>query len=142
MERIYFTLGKGGDPQVPTRGYEGDAGWDLYVSETKVVPANQLVDLRTHIHVALPRGYYGRITTRSSTFRRHGLVVSEGIIDNGWRGELAIAVWNPGNHDVPVMVGDRLAQLLIHRIHDFKWVETETLPVSERGGRGFGSTGR
>ena len=86
MNTIYFTMDDGeGDPTKPNRAYKGDAGWDLYCSRTQIVEPNSLVDVHTDIRVALPEHFYGRIVTRSSTMRVHGLVVSEGIIDNGWR---------------------------------------------------------
>lgn len=142
MHTVYFRLNNEGDPQVPTKGYEGDAGWDLYCSRTCVVPPGELVDIHTDIHVAMPRGFYGRITSRSSTLRNHGMLVSEGIIDNGWRGELFISAWNTGDQNKVIHVGDRLAQLIFSPIFDFAWVQTEELSPTQRGGRGFGSTGR
>lgn len=143
MDTIYFTLNKNeGDPCIPTKGYPGDAGWDLFCSRAVVIPPQEFRDVHTDINIAMPRDFYGRIVARSSTFRNHKLIVGEGIIDNGWRGELFIGVWNPNNEERVIHVGDRLAQLLLHRIHPMTWEPVTSLPSTPRGTRGFGSTGR
>jgi dUTP pyrophosphatase len=143
MNTIHFTTNEDeGDPRVPTKGYPGDAGWDLFVSRTVIVPPQSFVDVHTDIAIAMPAGFYGRIVARSSTFRDHQLVVSEGIIDNGWRGELFIGVWNPTNKEQAVVAGSRVAQLLIHQVHYMGWNPVAELAPSKRGTSGFGSTGR
>lgn len=129
------------EAKAPTRGYTGDAGWDLYALEETSVPPMGYMDIPTGIYAALPEGFWARITARSSTFRKFGLLVGDAVIDNGYRGELFIQVVNPFDRHVVVSKHARVAQVILHRIHELAWVEAETLPSSDRGNRGFGSTG-
>jgi dUTP pyrophosphatase len=127
----------------PKRTYDGDAGWDLIVAEDLVIPAGGQVDVPCGVAVALPEWAFGRITGRSSTLRTRGLLINEGIIDAGYRGELFALARNMNGKDVAVSAGDRLAQLIIHA-NDSRGVipvELDSLPPSDRGLAGFGSTG-
>ena len=121
--KIYFQLLSGeGNPRVLTKTYPGDAGWDLYVSRDVVIPAYSFTDIHTDIAIAMPEGLWGRVTGRSSALRKYGLLVNEGIIDNGYRGELFIGVFNLTNHDQFIPAGTRLAQLIFHQlIEDLQW---------------------
>jgi len=141
--KVYFQLLLGeGSPRAPTKAYLGDTGWDLYVSRDVVIPACSFTDIHTDIAIAMPEGLWGRITGRSSTLRKYGLLVNEGIIDNGYRGELFIGVFNLTDHDRFIPAGTRLAQLIFHRlIEDLQWEPTMVLPPSQRQDRGFGSSG-
>ena len=141
IPKIYFELTDTKALQ-PRRHHPGDAGWDLYSTRNSVVPPGDFQDVNTHIHVALPDGYWGRITGRSSTLRFRKLLVIEGVIDTGYRGELFVGVYNVTDRAIKIHAGERLAQLLIHETPKVAWVETESLPDSARGAYGFGSTGR
>lgn len=131
-----------GDPECePTKGLPGDAGWDLYVSEDTTIPYKGFKDIPCGIRLELPPGVWGRITGRSSTIRKRRLLVNEGIIDNGYRGELFCAVWNMGDGKVEVKRGERIAQLLVHSSLDLRLDRATELTESCRGAAGFGSTG-
>jgi len=129
------------DAQAPAPQYTGDAGCDLYVSEDCVVAPNSFMDIPCGIAMRLPQGMWARITGRSSTIRKMKLLVIEGIIDNGYTGPLFCAVWNLSDAPVTVEKGSRIAQLIPHQLHELNWVEAEELPQTERGGKGFGSSG-
>jgi dUTP pyrophosphatase len=133
---------------VPMTAYPGDAGWDLHVLEPTWVAVNSGVDVRTGIAVAIPPGYYGRIVGRSSALRKKGLLVVEGIIDAGFRGELFSYAYCPPvtrnvtTNGVQLKAGDSIAQLILCPIPSIEWTEVDELPQSERGTNGFGSSGR
>ena len=126
---------------LPTRAYDGDAGWDLYVDEDVIIAPNTVADVPSGIAVAIPYGQYGRIVGRSSTHRKRGLSVVEGIIDAGYRGPLFAGVWNPQPESIRVERGERLAQLILCDVPAASFVEVGELPPSLRGRRGFGSSG-
>lgn len=141
-ETILFTK-LAPDAQTPVRKHKGDVGFDLYIAgPATLVHPNEFADVHTNIAVALPLGFWARITGRSSTLRDRHLLVMEGVIDNGYRGELKIGVFNLGCLPIILGPGERIAQLIISNLHDFVWVETEELPASPRGQDGFGSTGK
>lgn len=129
--------------KLPTRGYDDDAGFDLYVSATTSIPPGSFVDVPCGVKADLPEGCWGLITGRSSSLRKHGLLVSNGIIDNGYTGPLFAGTQNLTTHEVVINQGDRIAQLILLPTVaiDYRatWGEVST---KQRGERGFGSTGR
>lgn len=145
-------LGKIGTPmrvqlddgaQMPTRGYPGDAGFDLYVQEARTIPPGEFVDVPCGCAVQLPDHLWAMITGRSSTLRKHKLMVAQGVIDTGYRGPLFSGVFNLGDEPFEVKKGMRLAQLIPfgNVAENLRLVEATTLDESERGKLGFGSSG-
>ena len=99
----------------------------------------------TGVAVAIPEGYAGLVLPRSGLAGRHGLTLanSPGLIDSGYRGELACALVNLDPHEpVKIARGDRIAQLVIVPVAAVEPVWADGLSPSERGVGGFGSTGR
>lgn len=139
---VDFELGEGA--KAPYKKYMGDAGWDLYVSRPIDIPAGKTVDVHTDVRISMPPYLYGRITGRSSSLRIHGLLINEGIIDNGYTGELFVCVHNVSGKTFHVEKGMRLAQILFHTIEDVRWSEVKEIKAGsgKRGENGFGSTGR
>lgn len=124
-------------PQV----YSGDAGYDLKVSQHVTIEPHEFVDVPTGLQIALPEGYWGMITGRSSTIRKYGLHVPTGVIDNGWRGDLFVGAYNLGPDTVRLYAGDRIGQLILFPLVHTHFVVVDSLPPSDRGTNGFGSTG-
>jgi dUTP pyrophosphatase len=144
MARVkYVEVMLGENGKMPFRKYAGDAGHDLYVSNEAVIPPHTTMDVHTNIRIKMPPFIFARIIGRSSTLRKHGLMVNEGIIDNGYTGELFISVHNMTNQPFHVTPGMRLAQVIFHLIEDIRWSQVEDIPEShnERNDSGFGSTG-
>lgn len=128
--------------RLPAQANSQDAGLDLYVSRAVTIEPGQFVDVPCALGVQLPPHSWAFLTGRSSTFRKHGLLVINGIIDEGYRGELFAGVVNLGDKPVHVEMGQRLAQLIvIPRYANFKPVLVQGLDEGERGDRGFGSSG-
>lgn len=142
LRYIEYQVGKGG--KRPFKKYNGDAGWDLFVSRECIIEPGETKDVHTDIRINMPPRVYARITGRSSTVRKYSLLVNEGIIDNGYTGELFVCVHNLGKEPFHVKPGMRLAQVLFHTIEDIRWSEVDEIkPVpGKRGDAGFGSTGR
>lgn len=145
-ENLVFTLTENG--QLPTRAYADDAGFDLYVAETVHIEPHSFRDVSCGIRLALPDGVWARITGRSSTLRKRGLLVAEGVIDGGYRGRLYAGVWNLTDEVAEVMQGDRVAQMLLapniaplFRPVAVSEAEFENIPHDGRSSNGFGSSG-
>ena len=138
---VEFMMGEGA--KRPVKKHSGDAGWDLYVSRPTTIMPGETVDVHTDVFMNMPPFLYARITGRSSSLRKHKLLINEGIIDNGYTGELFVCVHNMGDRPVTVERGDRLAQVLFHQIEDVRWSEVDEIGPSRdgRGSSGFGSTG-
>lgn len=134
-----------GDGKAPTRAYPDDAGLDLYVcGGPHTINPGQFLDVDCGVHIELPPGTWGLITGRSSTLRRLGLLVAQGVIDGGYRGRLFAGCWNLGEEAVTVEDGDRLAQLIIHHnaTEQIRVERAEVLSDGTRGSKGFGSSGQ
>lgn len=131
------------DAKMPTKGSSGSAGYDLYASieDPWAIECGQRVAVPTGISVAIPEGYYGRIAPRSGLAYKHGIDVFGGVIDSDYRGEIKAILYNTEGDDFQMKPGDRIAQLIIERCHDVKFIEFDELPPSDRGNGGFGSTG-
>lgn len=129
------------DAEIPAYGYPGDAGMDLAIVNEWTLGVDESRDLPTGIKVELPDGVWARITGRSSTLRKRGLFVNEGVIDQGYRGELFVYVTNRSGEPVTIEHGTRLAQLILAPVLRAKIVEVEQVADSHRGAKGFGSTG-
>jgi dUTP pyrophosphatase len=95
------------------------------------------------VAVAIPDGHAGIVTPRSGLALRWGIgiVNAPGVVDSGYRGELAIILINLGSEPVPIERGDRIAQLLVVPVSSLEFEPVEDLEESDRGAAGFGSTG-
>lgn len=141
MKPLPFLLQPGAD--LPSRGHHDDAGLDLYCVEAVKIPPGEFVDVDCGCCVQLPPGVWALLVGRSSTLRKRRLLVSLGVIDTGYRGGLLAGVWNLGEAEAAIEVGDRLAQLILvpNLTTGYEPVSVRELESSERGVAGFGSTG-
>lgn len=127
--------------RAPVRGSAGAAGYDLASCEDAVVPAGQRRIIKTGVAVAVPPGTYGRVAPRSGLAVKFGIDVLAGVIDEDYRGELAVIVLNTGDAPFEVSAGDRIAQLILERIVTPEVLQLEDLGDTVRGDGAFGSTG-
>jgi dUTP pyrophosphatase len=138
------------DPDLPLPSYAraGDAGADLYArSGALLVAGGGRALVPTGLVVAIPEGYAGFVQPRSGLALRHGVTClnTPGLIDAGYRGELAVLLVNTDPaRDYRVVRGDRIAQLVIQRVEraDFAPTGPDALPAADRGAGGFGHSGR
>lgn len=127
----------------PTRAYRDDAGLDLYVHGDHTVEPGAYCDVDLNVRIKTPPGYWVLLTGRSSTMRNRRLLVAQGVIDPGYVGPLYAGVTNMGTEPVEIKHGERIAQLIAFRneTERLQLVEVDELPGTERGDRGFGSSG-
>lgn len=125
---------------LPVRASPGAAGFDLFSAEAAEIPAGHRKVIKTDIIVAVPSGHYGRVAPRSGLSFKFGIDIGAGVIDSDYRGPLGIVLVNNGTQIFNVAKGDRVAQLLLERV-SVPEVEETDLDVTERGAKGFGSTG-
>ncbi|PVD19756.1 hypothetical protein C0Q70_20247 [Pomacea canaliculata] len=126
----------------PTRGSEKAAGYDLYSAYDYIIPARGKIVANTDIQIALPDGCYGRVAPRSGLAVKHFIDVGAGVIDQDYRGNVGVVLFNFADTEFEIKKGDRIAQLICERIYLPALQEAETLDVTLRGDGGFGSTGR
>jgi dUTP pyrophosphatase len=134
------------DLALPSYARPGDAGADLVArTDTMVRSGGGRALVPTGIRMAIPDGYAGFVQPRSGLALRHGVTLanSPGLIDSGYRDELAVILINTDPaRDFEVRRGDRIAQLVVQRVEHAAFLPVVELPESARGLGGFGHTGR
>lgn len=157
------------DARMPERNHKTDAGYDIFSAETVVLEPQEKAVIKTDVAVSIPEGYVGLLTSRSGVSSKTHLVIETGKIDAGYHGNLGINIKNDHEDDKMQTIflrdidnekifekechlyklgsyriekGERIAQLVIVPIFtpELKQVK-EFESVSERGEKGFGSSG-
>lgn len=132
---------------MPVRAHEDDAGLDLRAPYPFVIggctpiggPGKATID--TGVHVEIPKGCFGLLTSKSG-LNVNGNIIGTGTIDEGYTGSIRVKLYNLGPDEYHFDEGDKIIQLVILPILTPDLELVEELDETERGGDGFGSTGR
>ena len=131
---------------IPTRGSAEAAGMDLYACTTgsTIIMPHETVMIGTGLAIELPKNTFGAIVARSGLASKQGLAPANkiGIADSDYRGEYKVALHNHSNEPQTIGSMERIAQLIVMPYIPFEFEEVDELSDTERGGNGFGSTGR
>ena len=148
---------------IPKPSKPGDAGIDARIMGFKEIihegNKKQLIEVESDTYTlkslerigcplgfstAIPKGYYFKVVPRSGLALWDGLSIvnSPGTIDAGYRNEWMAIVVNISNKEVTLKKGERICQLILSKMYDYNFIETDELPESARGLGGFGSTGK
>lgn len=124
---------------------ENASGMDLCaaVNEELILKQGEYRLVPTGIAVAIPVGYEGQVRPRSGLAFRHGITIlnSPGTVDADYRGEIKVLLINLGSASYVIKRGERIAQMVIHKVTQAIIKEVNELPASARGEGGFGHTG-
>ena len=147
----------------PKPSKKGDAGADARIIGFKKIinedGKKELVDIDSESYTlqplerigcplgfstAIPEGYYFKVVPRSGLALWDGISIvnTPGTIDTGYRNEWMAIVVNLSNKNVILKKGERICQIILVKLHDYEFIETNELLDSERGLGGFGSTGK
>lgn len=122
------------------------AGMDLRANldSPVVLPPLGRALIPTGLFMAIPAGYEAQVRPRSGLALKKGITLlnTPGTIDADYRGELGVILVNLSNEPFTVNDGERIAQLVVARHEVVEWTPVEMLDETERGGGGFGHTGR
>lgn len=129
-------------PLTPTRSTASSAGYDLRSPSAEKVPAHGSVVIDTGIAVALPSNHYGKIEGRSGLGIKYNIVPFGGVIDQDYRGTIAVKLFNLGAEDYAIQANDRIAQMIVQPYVNLQIRRVDTLNNTRRGTSGFGSSGR
>jgi len=138
VQRLYS------DVPLPKYAKPGDAGADITTRIDFTLKPGERALIPTGLAIALPYGYVALVHPRSGLALKHGvsIVNAPGTIDAGYRGEIQVIMINHDlENEVSFAKGDRIAQLVIQKVEEAKFVEVGELPGSERAAGGFGSSG-
>lgn len=126
---------------MPTRAHEDDAGLDIRSPIDITVPARGSATIDTGVHIEIPEGMAGFLKSRSGLNVKHDLT-SEGVIDTGYTGSIAVKLYNHGDTDYEIKRGDKISQLVFVKIDLPELGQVDRMNATKRGSGGFGSTGR
>lgn len=125
---------------LPERAHSADAGLDIRAPYNAVITEWDMCAIRTGVHVELPKGTVGMVKTRSS-MNLLG-IQCEGVIDEGYTGEIVVILQNHTNRIHTIKAGDKIAQLVILSVIRPEIDLVDELEETERGDKGFGSSGK
>lgn len=127
---------------LPQKAHAGDLGYDLFSLDATTIYPGQTELVDTGISIQFPVGYGALIRDRSSVATKSNLFVVAGVIDNGYTGEIKIALYNGSEDPRMILPGQKVAQLILIPTVDFSVEEVQELSSSDgRNANGFGSTG-
>ena len=134
-----------GHQPLPQYATSQSAGMDLRANLDEPVTLQPLERrlIPTGLHIALPAGYEAQVRPRSGLALKKGITVlnTPGTIDADYRGEIGVVLINLSQEPFVVNDGERIAQMVIARHEQGKFVEVEVLDETERGEGGYGHTG-
>ena len=125
---------------VPERAHEDDAGIDLRTPHDVFIPAGSSAVINTGVHMQIPTGMVGMLKSKSGLNVKYG-IASEGVIDAGYTGAIIAKLYNHGSKGVKLDAGSKITQIVIMPIAKLPIELVEHLDDSERGEKGFGSSG-
>ena len=129
---------------LPAYAHAGDAGADLCSRVEVTIAPGERVLVPTGVAIALPPGHAGFVHPRSGLAARHGISIvnAPGTVDEGYRGEILVNLVNLDPREAfTVRRGDRIAQLVVQRVAQVRFIEVDSLDETSRGDTGHGSTG-
>jgi dUTP pyrophosphatase len=145
MEKLKVLVSRKEGAQLPSYETIASAGMDLvaFLDKPVTLNPNDRALIPTGIHIGIPDGFEAEIRPRSGLAFRYGVTIlnTPGTIDSDYRGEVKVILINLGNEPFIVNNGDRIAQMVFKNIVRGLWEVVETLPETDRGEGGFGSTG-
>ena len=130
---------------IPSYATLGSAGVDLSaaIREDLVLTPLQRILVPTGISISLPEGYEAQVRPRSGLALKNGITVlnSPGTIDSDYTGEIGVILINLGQEEFVISRGMRIAQMIVAKVEQAFFKETDELVGTSRGNAGFGSTG-
>lgn len=131
--------------ELPKYETEQSAGMDLRadIQEQIVLKPMERKVIPTGIHIALPKGYEAQIRPRSGLALKNGITClnTPGTVDADFRGNVGVILINLSDKDFIINPGDRIAQMVINKFEQIKWVSVKELDETKRGKGGFGHSG-
>ena len=131
--------------KLPKYETELSAGMDVRAfldSSITLEPLDRIL-VKTGLFAELEKGFEIQIRPRSGLALKKGITVlnSPGTIDADYRGEIGVILINLSKEKFVISSGDRIAQLVVCKHEQPKIVLSNSLSETQRGDKGFGSTG-
>ena len=131
-----------GEAITPVKSSPQSVGFDLASPRNAIIPPGSWITLFTDISIQLPPGTYGRVAPRSGLAALHRISVDAVVIDPDYTGNLCVVLINRSSKPFAICAGDRIAQLICEKAEYPVLREIRDLRATERGTKGFGSSGK
>lgn len=119
-----------------------DAGQDIHSAVDIRIGSQSSAIISTELFIEVPKDHVALVASRSGLSFKHNLETGAGVIDENYRGEVKVHLYNHGDRPYYVNAGDRIAQLLTMPINNLPYEEVDELSTDdERGTNGIGSSG-
>ncbi len=132
--------------EMPKYATTGAAGMDIRASlkENILLKPMERKLIPTGIYLEIPEGYEAQVRPRSGLALKSGITVlnAPGTIDADYRGEVGVILINLSDQEFTIENGERIAQLVFAKVENVQFRIVETLSDTDRGGGGFGHTGK
>ena len=130
------------DAVLPIKNHQSDTGMDVTSVEDVTIPARGSAVVDVGLKFAyIEEGFWVKVEGRSGLGFKYGIMPHPGIIDEGYRGDAGVKLYNLTDNDYEVIAGDRIAQFVVYANYPVVVEEGEVVD-SERGEKGFGSSGK
>ena len=128
---------------IPTKNNPDDAGFDLKSNEMVEIKPGERKLVKCGFAIEIPEGFEGQVRPRSGLAIKNGITIvnAPGTIDQNYRGEVCVILLNTGDKPFDIFKYDRIAQLVINEIPSVNLIVTDELTDTDRGEKGFGSSG-
>lgn len=126
---------------LPERAHATDAGADIFTPVSFRLPAFSSYEVHTGVHIQLPPNTVGMVKSKSGLNLLHD-IVTEGVIDEGFTGEIVVKLYNMGPAEYEFLPGDKITQLVVMPVYYPHMKQVQEIEGGERGDAGYGSTGR
>ena len=127
---------------MPTKAHTVDAGFDIYARNGGIVPKHGSLCFNTGVHINIPKGFVGFLKSKSGLNVNAG-ITSEGVIDSGYTGAIVVKLYNNSGIDYYVARGEKISQIVFLPIPNVTLKQVDSFKITtERGDKGFGSSGR
>ena len=127
--------------KIPARASPIDAAYDLSAIEMQIIPPRNRALIGTGLAINILPGFVGLIFPRSGLAVRNGIQIGAGVIDPGYTGEIKVLLFNNSDQPFTVNSGDRIAQMLFMPRLDITFTTVDSHDHTDRGVKGFGSSG-
>lgn len=127
--------------RLPERAYPSDAGMDIFSREEKVILPGESAVFDTGVHVELPEGTFMKLESKSGLNVKYGIVSHGGVIDQNYRGSIAVKLYNHGDKPYMIRKGQKIIQGIIQPFLAPELELVDSLTETDRGENGFGSSG-
>ena len=145
MREVLIKIINQSDNDTPHYATPGSAGMDIRANLSSTIKLQPLQRemVSTGLFIELPDGYEAQVRPRSGLANKQGITClnSPGTVDSDYRGEIKVILINLSSQEQMIQHGDRIAQMIISKVEQAKWVVVQQLNETQRGDGGFGHTG-